>query len=150
MLDQWVYQPGLPANVARPDPAAFAAVDQAVAAFTAGGAAPAAFDGWTTAERLRFLNSLPRKLPRRRGSTSSTPPSASTQAGNNEVLFAWLELALANRYDPAVPALEHFLTIAGAPQVRPAADHSRSPRTRNGAGRSPRASTPKHGRPTTR
>ena len=25
--------------------------------------------------------------------------------GNNEVMFAWLELAVANRYDPAVPAL---------------------------------------------
>ena len=38
------------------------------------------------------------------------------------MLFAWLELAIANRYDPAVPALERFLTSAGAPQVRPAAD----------------------------
>ena len=63
-LDDWVYQPGLPANVARPDPAAFAAVDKAVAAFAGGGAAAGGFSGsWTTAERLRFLNKLPRKLP---------------------------------------------------------------------------------------
>src|SRR3546814_8075928 len=34
-------------------------------------------------------------------------------AGNNEVLFAWLELAVENRYQPAVPALENFLTVQG-------------------------------------
>ena len=29
------------------------------------------------------------------------------------MLFAWLELALANRYDPAVPTLERFLAALG-------------------------------------
>ena len=33
--------------------------------------------------------------------------------GNNEVLFAWLELALANRYEPAVPVAEQFLGRVG-------------------------------------
>src|SRR6185295_10941867 len=36
-LDRWVYQPGLPDNAARPDPAAFAEVDAAVRAYAAGG-----------------------------------------------------------------------------------------------------------------
>ena len=37
-----------------------------------------------------------------------------------EVLFAWLDLAVANRYDPAVPALERFLTSQGRRKfVRP-------------------------------
>jgi hypothetical protein len=35
------------------------------------------------------------------------------EAGNNEVLFAWLDLAVRNRFDPAVPALERFLTTQG-------------------------------------
>jgi leukotriene-A4 hydrolase len=36
------------------------------------------------------------------------------------VLFAWLSLAVANRYDPAVPALERFLTGQGRRKfVRP-------------------------------
>ena len=87
-----------------------------------GGPAPAHWARWTTDEKLRFLNSLPRKLADRRGSTRSTSASTSTSAGNNEVLFAWLDLAVANRYDPAVPALEHFLTVPGPAQVRPAAD----------------------------
>ena len=119
MLDQWVYQPGLPANVARPEPAAFATVDKAIADFAAGGAVPAEFNSWTTAEKLRFLNGLPRKLPAERMAALDQRLRLN-EAGNNEVLFAWLELAVANRYDPAVPALERFLTTQGRRKfVRP-------------------------------
>jgi leukotriene-A4 hydrolase len=112
MLDQWVYEPGLPANVAKPDPAAFADVDKAVAAFTAGGPAPAEFAGWTTAEKLRFVNKLPRKLETARLDELNGKLGLNG-AGNNEVLFAWLDLAIGNRYQPAVPALEQFLMTQG-------------------------------------
>jgi leukotriene-A4 hydrolase len=119
MLDQWVYEPGLPANVARPDPAAFAQVDQAIAAFAAGGPVPVEFRTWTTAEKLRFLNGIPRNLPTRRLAQLEQTLRLNA-ATNNEVLFAWLELAVANRYDPAVPALERFLTSQGRGKfVRP-------------------------------
>ena len=64
----------------RPDPAAFAAVDEAVSALSPRRTpAPDAFGGWTTDERLRFLNTLPRKLPTARlealnaASTSTKP-----------------------------------------------------------------------------
>jgi leukotriene-A4 hydrolase len=119
MLDRWVYEPGLPANVARPDPAAFADVDKSVAAFAAGGPAPAEFSGWTTAEKLRFVNRIPRKLPSERLDELNGKLRLS-EAGNNEVLFAWLDLAIGNRYQPAVPALEQFLTTQGRRKfVRP-------------------------------
>ncbi|HEU4498542.1 MAG TPA: M1 family metallopeptidase [Sphingomicrobium sp.] len=119
LLDQWVYQPGLPANVAKPDPAAFAHVDKAVAAFAAEGSAPAEFAGWTTAEKLRFLNRVPRKLPAARLDELNGKLRLN-EAGNNEVLFAWLELAVGNRYQAAVPALERFLTVQGRRKfVRP-------------------------------
>ena len=36
-----------------------------------------------------------------------------SQTGNNEVLFLWLKLAMANRYEPAVPLAETFLTHVG-------------------------------------
>ena len=118
-LDNWVYKPGLPANAARPDPAAFAAIDEAVTAFGKGGPAPAAFSGWTTAEKLRFLNKLPRKLPKARLDELNNRLKLN-DAGNNEVLFAWLDLAVGNRYDPAVPSLERFLTTQGRRKfVRP-------------------------------
>ena len=112
-LDQWVYQPGLPDNVARPDPKAFAHVDEAVAAFNAGGAAGAVpYAGWNTAERLRFLNALPRELSRER-LAELDQAFRLNESGNAEVLFAWLQLALANRYEPAAPTAERFLLAMG-------------------------------------
>jgi leukotriene-A4 hydrolase len=113
MLDDWVYKPGLPANAVRPDPAAFAPVDSALAAFKGGGAAPAQlWARWTTAERLRFLNGLPRQLPQPRLAELDRTLQL-TGSRNAEVLFAWLQLALANRYQPAVPAAERFLLTMG-------------------------------------
>jgi leukotriene-A4 hydrolase len=113
MLDEWVYKPGLPANAVRPDPKTFAPVDQALDAFKAGGAAPAAlWARWTTAERLRFLNGLPRELPQPRLAELDRALQL-TESRNAETLFAWLQLALANRYQPAVPAAERFLMSMG-------------------------------------
>ncbi len=109
-LDRWVYQPGLPDNVARPDPAAFAAVDAAVG--QSGNVDAATWTAWTTAEKLRYLNRLPRSLPRERLASLDQALGLSA-AGNNEVLFAWLNLALANRYEPAVPVAERFLAEIG-------------------------------------
>ena len=36
-----------------------------------------------------------------------------TQSGNSEILFAWLRVAVARLYDPAVPAVERLLTSQG-------------------------------------
>jgi leukotriene-A4 hydrolase len=113
MLDDWVYKPGLPANAVRPDPKAFAPVDEALAAFNGGGPAPAAsWARWTTAERLRFLNGLPRALPKPRLAELDGALGLS-QGANAEILSAWLQLALANRFQPAVPAAERFLLSMG-------------------------------------
>ncbi|CAA9499256.1 MAG: Peptidase M1, membrane alanine aminopeptidase [uncultured Sphingomonas sp.] len=118
-LDRWVYQPGLPSNVARPDPAAFAAIDSAVVAFARGGPVPSAFSRWTTAEKLRFLNSLPRELAAERLNALNGTLRLN-EAGNQEVLFAWLSLAVENRYEAAVQPLERFLTAQGRGKfVRP-------------------------------
>ena len=43
-----------------------------------------------------------------------------SRSGNSEVRFAFLDLAVQNRFDPAVPALEEFLTVQGRRKfVRP-------------------------------
>ncbi len=120
MLDDWVYKPGIPSNVVRPDPKAFAQVDAAVQSFVAGNPAnAAAWNGWTTDERLRFLNNLPRKLPKPRLEQLNAALKLN-ETRNNEVLYAWLDLAVANRFDPAVSALERFLTTQGRRKfVRP-------------------------------
>jgi aminopeptidase N len=113
MLDQWVYQPGLPANAVRPNPQGFARVDAAVGAFNAGGPAGAVpYGQWTTAQRLRFVNALPRQLSQQR-LAELDQAFRLTESGNAEILSAWLQLALANRYEPAVPAAERFLLGMG-------------------------------------
>ncbi len=113
MLDQWVDQPGLPANMVKPDADAFAEVDRAVQIFALRGSVPAQqWARWTTAERLRFVNRLPRKIDGQRLRALDQQLTLSATR-NNEVLFAWLSLAVENRFDPAIPALERFLTTQG-------------------------------------
>ena len=119
MLDRWVYQPGIPPNIARPPAGIFAEQDKAAAAFAGGSAAPQAWSGWNTEERLRFLNRLPRKLPANRLDALQSSFDLNG-IGNMEVRFAWLDLAVANRYAAAVPSLEQFLTSQGRGKfVRP-------------------------------
>ena len=119
MLRDWIFAPGLPDNVAKPDPAAFAEVDTAVAAYTASGAIPAAYAGWTAAEQMRFVDNIPKDRTAAQLAALDTALGLS-KTGNNEILFLWLELALMNRYEPAVPQVEAFLAEVGrAKFVRP-------------------------------
>ena len=113
MLDEWVYGTGIPANVIAPDPQAFAEVDAAAAAYVRTGALDAgAWSGWTAAEQMRFLRELPEELSDAQLATLDRTLGLSG-AGNNEVLFLWLEAALRNEYDPAVPQAERFLARVG-------------------------------------
>ncbi|WP_338502493.1 M1 family metallopeptidase [Sphingomonas kaistensis] len=118
-LDRWVYEPGLPSNAVPADRQAFAEVDAAVAAHAAGTLPTAAWARWTTDERLRFLNRLPRQQSR--ASLDALERAFGLNAiGNNELKFAWASLAVANRHDPAVPAIEAFLQANGRRKfVRP-------------------------------
>jgi hypothetical protein len=118
-LKQWIYAPGLPANVAKPDPAAFAEIDSAVTAYGANGSLPGNWTAWTSAERQRFLQELPRE--RSAGQLAQIDAALGLSAsGNNEELFLWIELGLANRYDPAIPLADAFLSSVGRTKfVRP-------------------------------
>jgi aminopeptidase N len=118
-LNRWVYEPGLPANAVPANAQAFAEVDAAVAAQAAGTLPTAAWARWTTDERLRFVNRLPREQSRARLDALERAFGLNA-IGNNEVKFAWASLAVANRYDPAVPAVEAFLAAQGRRKfVRP-------------------------------
>ena len=118
-LREWIFEPGLPSNVVRPDPAAFAEVDAAVSAYTADGSIPAAYSGWSAAEQMRFLDNIP-KIRSAEQLAALDSALGLSDAGNNEILFLWLELGLMNRYEPAVPKAEEFLAEVGrAKFVRP-------------------------------
>ncbi len=119
MLDRWVYEPGIPSNMARPPEDTFAEQDRDAAAYAKDGEPPQAWKQWTTDERLRFLNRLPRRLakPRMDALQSAYDLNGST---NMEVRYAWLDLAVSSRYDGAVSSLEQFLTAQGRGKfVRP-------------------------------
>ena len=112
-IDQWVYETGLPANAVHIQSAAFPAVDALAAAYAQGEPAPSAqWTVWSTPERTRFVSSLPRQLSTERLAALDKAFGLSAQ-GNSEIRFVWLELAVANRYAPAVPSLEAFLTEQG-------------------------------------
>ncbi|MEO0062942.1 MAG: Aminopeptidase, partial [Pseudomonadota bacterium] len=112
-LKTWIYQPGLPANAVKPVASAFATVDQAAVAYAGDRKVDAvAWQGWTTAERLRFIGKVPRKLEAAQLAALDSQLGLSA-SGNDEVLFAWLDLALGNRYEPAVPVAETFLGRVG-------------------------------------
>jgi leukotriene-A4 hydrolase len=111
LLDEWVYQPGLPSNAVHITSPIFAALDAAARDFAQGKGNPE-ISTWGTPERVRFLNRLPRKLSAER-LTKLIALLNLEQQGNSEVRFAWLRLAVANRYAPAIPNLEDFLTSMG-------------------------------------
>ncbi len=120
MMDAWIYQPGMPSNWQPPVSNAFVPVDAAASGFHAGGPASAIpWAGWSTQERQRFLAWRPAN--RTAGADWLTPAQLADlestlnlrQEGNAEVLFAWLQIAVQHRYQPAVPTLERFLTTMG-------------------------------------
>lgn len=119
MLREWIFEPGLPSNVARPNPAAFADVDAAVGQYASAGVIPAGYAEWTSAEQMRFLDNIPKERSAQQLRQLDQALGLS-RSQNNETLFLWLELALANRYEPAVAQTDAFLSRVGrAKFVRP-------------------------------
>ena len=114
MLDEWVYGTGLPDNAWQPDAQAFSAVDSAASAYGSDGSLPDAetWAGWTAAEQRRFLEELPQELSAEQLAALNDALGLSA-SGNNEVLFLWLEAALRNQYEPAVPQAKAFLGRVG-------------------------------------
>ena len=122
-LDAWVYQPGLPKNAVHVRSTRFAQIDRAAADFAAGtvGPSPIVNSGplgardisdWSTQDYQRFLNSLPRTLPAAKLAELDKGFHFSS-IGNSEIRFAWLMLAIPNRYPPAAASAEAFLTGMG-------------------------------------
>lgn len=113
-LQTWLYEPGLPPNVYVPQSSAFDRVEAQVQAFAKGAAASSLpVTAWSPQEWQHFLETL-RPLPLKAAQLRDLDATfALTASGNSEVLFAWLRIAVAHRYEPAMPALERFLVEQG-------------------------------------
>jgi len=112
-IHEWLYDEGMPDNVVLPSSPALDEAAAAAKAFAAGGDVKTlnttdyAYPQW-----VYFLNAMPDTL------TADQMASLDAQYGftkshNDEILFAWLMLAVQHHYLPAMPALETFLTTQG-------------------------------------
>ena len=118
--DEWAYRAGVPSNAITERATRFETVDAAVQRFVAGAAASTLeTKQWSTHEWLRFIDRLPDTLSASRMAELDAAFRL-TETGNSEILFAWLRLAIRRNYQPAMPAVERFLTSMGRRKfVRP-------------------------------
>ncbi|HYH80404.1 MAG TPA: M1 family metallopeptidase, partial [Longimicrobium sp.] len=118
-LDNWVYGTGIPQNVVVRRSDAFARVEAQARRFGTGTlAAQLVTTGWTTQEWQHFLGALPQTMTA--AQLGDLERTFDLSRRNSEILFAWLMIAVRNRYEPALPALEQFLTSQGRRKfVRP-------------------------------
>jgi leukotriene-A4 hydrolase len=112
-LRAWIYGPGLPPDAPEPVSLAFAEVEREIDRFMTGRhPSQLEVDGWSTHEWLHFLRNLPQPLDHSQMALLDEGFNLS-QAGNSEILFAWLINVIRNQYSPAYGALERFLTEQG-------------------------------------
>jgi aminopeptidase N len=111
-VDEWLYRPGIPANIVVPSSARFDRTRAAAEAFAKTGATEAVGKDWVTTEWLDFLANLPKAMTADQMAELDRR-FAFSRTGNSEILFAWLMHAVRNSWEPAYPGLERFLTTQG-------------------------------------
>ena len=119
-IEDWIYKPGLPANCPNIQSVKFVAVKKEVEEWKNGKQASTLnTKNYSTNEWLRFLNLLPETMSIEKMKELDNAFHFST-TGNSEILFAWLERAITNKYTASYPALREFLTHVGRRKfVRP-------------------------------
>ena len=112
-LDEWVYQPGLPANCPKVAATRFDNIDKAFAEWEKG-KKPAELNTkeWSTHEWLHFLRKLPTKVEAAKLEALDAAFKL-TDSGNSEIACEWLSRAVPSEYSKAYPALEKFLVNVG-------------------------------------
>ena len=112
-IEEWIYKPGLPSNCPEISSVKFEEVKKEVVAWEKGKAASSLITkNYSTNEWLRFLRQLPRKMSLEKMKELDNAFQFSS-SGNSEILFAWLELSIANEYKDSYPALREFLNEVG-------------------------------------
>jgi leukotriene-A4 hydrolase len=113
-VTEWIYKPGLPSNAPKPASPAFSRVEEQAKRWLQGEIPAAKIPAakWTTQEWLHFLKSLPQELDHKKMEELDHAFHL-TGSGNSEIAFQWLMMSIRNRYEPAYPRLEEFLTSIG-------------------------------------
>jgi aminopeptidase N len=95
-VEEWIFQPGIPAGAAEPRSDAFDRIESPDRA------------GWSTHQWLHFLRT--RKEP---DMAQLDREFRFTETGNSEILAQWLQMAVQRNYQPAMPKVEQFLRSVG-------------------------------------
>ncbi len=113
-IDEWLHQPGIPANAPIAHSARFDAVDKAAADFLAGTLAARDIPArnWVTYEWLRFINALPAK-PTVAQMKALDKAWHLTGSGNGEIAFRWYVATVRAGYTEARPAIAAFIERIG-------------------------------------
>jgi len=112
-LDEWVYKPGLPANMPKVAATRFENVDKVYTEWEGGKkASELNTKDWSTHEWLHFLRKLPAKVDKAKMEDLDVAFKL-TDSGNSEIAAEWLSRAVPSEYEKAYPALEKFLINVG-------------------------------------
>ncbi|MCX6352970.1 MAG: M1 family metallopeptidase, partial [Bacteroidetes bacterium] len=109
----WIYKPGIPSSIKKVSSERFEKVNAQVADF-AGGKAAATLNtkDWSSHEWLHFIRHLPQPMSLEKMHELDEAFHFTT-SGNCELLDAWFEHAIHNKYAVAYPAMKKFLNSVG-------------------------------------
>ncbi len=113
-IEQWVYQPGIPAFAPQVTAKPFGVVDTARIAFTGAGSLPAKqlTDEWSTQEWVHFIETLPDTLPLEK-LEQLDKAYGFTGTANGEIAMRWYPLTVRSGYEVARPEMAAFLERVG-------------------------------------
>jgi aminopeptidase N len=113
-IDEWLYEPGLPANAPDPQSNAFENVSAQQKSWLEGTVALADIPtaGWSAHEWLHFINALPATLTKEQF-TALDEAFGFSASNNAEIAYAWYMKVIPAGYEPAMPRLEEFLMRVG-------------------------------------
>lgn len=113
-LEEWLYEPGIPASAPQVESQRLALVDTARLAWRGSAELPSRqlTDEWSSQEWIHFLEGMPERLSMEQMSQLDTA-YAFTGTANGEVAMRWYPLAVRSGYRVAYPQMEEFLQRVG-------------------------------------
>ncbi len=113
-VNEWIFEPGLPADRPRPFSDAFDVIEGFTGDWLAGSKtlAGAYSDAWSVHEWLYFLNNLPKDMASSRMAELDAAFDL-TASRNNEIAHSWFLQAIRHDYAPAFVPMEDYLVGIG-------------------------------------
>lgn len=113
-VDQWLYEPGIPAGAPRAESRQFSVVDSARLAWLGNHTlpVPALTNEWTTQEWVHLLEGMPEDLTRDQLKQLDQAYSF-TGTPNGEIAMRWYPITVRAGYTEARPAMAEFLSRVG-------------------------------------